>query len=365
MTLKRLADGLARGGHRVQVIRPRQREEHPRDPAFEEVPVGAVPIPGYSELNMGLPVLTRIDALWRADPPDAAYLATEGPLGLSALMVALARGIMPVSGFHTNFDQYLRHYRLRWLEGIAEAYLRTVHNSTWRTFGPSRDLLERLRTTGFRNLRLLERGVDTELFSPDKRSLSLRRSWNAGDATPVFLYVGRIASEKNIDLVFRAWRDIRRITPDARLVLVGDGPARSALEAQETGALFAGARQGDDLAAHYASADFFLFPSLTETFGNVVTEALASGLAVLAFDYAAARKFIRDGINGKTVRFGDEDAFLGVSRELAHPDGDWQKLRTAARDTAREISWEKVLQRFTTDLKEALAQRHREHSEQV
>ncbi len=365
MTLERLSLGLAKLGHRVQVIRPRQKEEPEPRPAFEEIAVGAIPLPGYSELNMGLPVLSRIDGLWHRNRPDAVYLATEGPLGIAALLVALARDVMPVSGFHTNFDQYLEHYQLKWLRPIAAEYLRTVHNSTSRTFGPSGDLLGRLRETGFRNLRLLERGVDISLFDPARRSQKLRGEWGAEPEDPVFLFVGRIASEKNIELFFEAWSRIRAVRPNAKVVLVGDGPARAELEARWPGAHFAGARRNEDLAAHYASADFFLFPSLTETFGNVVTEALASGLAVLAFDYAAPRKFIRDGLNGRIVPFADTAAFLAAAEEFAAEKSDWTPMRKQARITGLTLSWDAVLERFADDLSEALAQRQRERREQI
>ncbi|MFP4352880.1 MAG: glycosyltransferase family 4 protein [Puniceicoccaceae bacterium] len=358
MTLEKLALGLASLGHGVQVIRPRQRAATARlRTEFEEVEVAGLPLPGYDGLNMGLPVIDRIDRLWRESRPDVVYLATEGPLGLAALLAARARGVRPVSGFHTNFHQYMRHYRLQWLEVPAMGYLRALHNATCRTFAPSADVLEALRAAGFRNLRLLGRGVDTALFDPAGRSARLRAEWGAGEDAPVFLFVGRIASEKNMDLLFRAWDRIRARRPDARLVLVGDGPERAALREAHPGARFVGSRTGADLAAHYASGDFFLFPSVTETFGNVVTEALASGLVVLAFDYAAPRKFIRHGENGFVAPFGDEGAFLRIAESLAAPGRCFAAVRAAARETGLGLSWESVLRRFADDIGEVLAQR--------
>ncbi len=357
MTLEKLALGLASLGHGVQVIRPRQRAAARPRAEFEEVEVAGFPLPGYDGLNMGLPVIDRIDRLWRGNRPDVVYLATEGPLGLAALLAAHARGVRPVSGFHTNFHQYMRHYRLQWLETPVMGYLRAVHNATFRTFAPSADVLEGLRATGFRNLRLLGRGVDTSVFDPAGRSARLRAGWGAGADEPVFLFVGRIAAEKNMDLLFRAWARIRARRPDARLVLVGDGPERAALRKAHPGVHFAGSRTGADLAAHYASGDFFLFPSTTETFGNVVTEALASGLVVLAFDYAAPRKFIRHGENGFVAPFGDEDAFLRIAESLAEPGRSFDAERAAARETGLGLSWETVLRRFADDIGEVLAQR--------
>ena len=365
MTLEKLALGLSALGHEVLVIRPRQKEEGPARAEFRELAVPGISLPGYSELNMGLPVIHSIDREWKTFQPEAVYLATEGPLGIAALLVALARKIVPVSGFHTNFHEYMRHYKLEWMEQIAEQYLRTVHNSTWRTFGPSRDLLDSLQGSGFRNLRLLERGVDTQLFSPEKRSKDLRRSWDATPDSPVYLTVGRVASEKNMQLLFRAWERISERQPDARLVIVGDGPERKRLETEWPNAHFAGAQRGEDLAVHYASADFFLFPSITETFGNVVTEALASGLVVLAFDYAAPKKFIQSGQNGFTVPYNDEPAFLKAAISLTKTESDWSALRKAARETGLELSWGKILEGFAEDLSDAVAQQKAEDLNQV
>jgi len=366
MTLEKLALGLADMGHTVDVIRPRQTSDPSTRDEFTEFAVPGMSLPGYAELNMGLPVFSRIDRHWADNRPDAIYLATEGPLGIAALLVALVRGILPVSGFHTNFHEYMRHYNLQWMEQIAEQYLRTVHNSTWRTFGPSKDLLGKLEATGFRNLRLLERGVDTNLFTPERRSRSLREFWGASDDTPVYLSVGRVASEKNMQLLFRAWERIRKRNPAARLVIVGDGPERGHLEARWPDAIFVGAQRAEALAEYYASADFFLFPSTTETFGNVVTEALASGLVVLAFDYAAPGKFIQSGDNGFLVPYADEPVFLKATDPLATGKlSDWSPIRTAARKTGLQLSWKKVLTRFSADIHEALEQRKAEGLQQV
>ena len=357
MTLEKLALGLGSLGHRVQVIRPRQRTPAPPRSEFEEIEVPGLPLPGYDGLRMGLPAIHRIDRLWRTDRSDAVYLATEGLLGIAALLVAHTRGVRPVSGFHTNFHQYMRHYRLEWLESPAMRYLRAFHNATCRTFGPSLDVLNGLTTAGFRNLRLLERGVDTTLFDPARRSNHLRATWSAGEEDPVFLFVGRIASEKNMALLFRAWNRIRARRPNARLVLVGDGPERFTLERSHPEGCFVGVQTGIDLATHYASGDFFLFPSMSETFGNVVTEALASGLVTLAFDYAAPRKFIRHGENGFVAPFGDENAFLTIAENLAESNHPFVPVRIAARKTGLTLSWDSVLRRFAADIEEVLAQK--------
>ena len=178
------------------------------------------------------------------------------------------------------------------------AYLRHFHNRGVQTLIPTEELAGQLQALGFLRTQVLARGVDTTLFTQQRRDPSLRQRWGAEPTDPVLLYVGRLAAEKNLELAIHAFARIRQEQPSARLVLVGDGPLASRLQARYPDVIFPGMRIGADLAAHYASADLFLFPSLTETFGNVTLEAMASGLAVVAFDYAAAHRDVykRQGI---------------------------------------------------------------------
>ena len=181
-------------------------------------------------------------------------------------------------------------------------------------------MAQELGSAGYENLAVVSRGVDTGQFNPSRRSQELRAAWGIKDTsadTLVVLYVGRLAPEKNLPLVLEAYAAIRAVRPEARLVFVGDGPLRGCLQASCPAAFFAGMRSGADLAAHYASADLFLFPSLTETFGNVTTEALASGLGVVAYQYAAAADLIADGSNGRHAPPGDAAAFIAAAADLA------------------------------------------------
>ena len=204
---------------------------------------------------------------------------------------------------------------------------------------------------GYRRLQVVARGVDTELFTPARRSAELRRAWGASDSDVVVLYVGRLAPEKNMPVVFSAFDQVRRSVPSARLVLVGNGPQRAELEKRHRDHIFAGMRHGEDLAAHYASGDLFLFPSLTETFGNVTLEAMASGLAVVAYDYAAAREHITHLRSGMLAPLDDADAFSALAAEVGADAVLRDKLRRGARAVALGISWDKVVD----DLTEALS----------
>jgi glycosyltransferase involved in cell wall biosynthesis len=358
MTLGRLVDGLAARGHRLTIIRPRQRHESPRFSvtqrvACRQVRLPGVPLPGYPQLRLGLPASGRLRQLWTLSRPDLVHVATEGPLGASAITTARRLGIPVTSSFHTNFDQYTRDYRMGWLKPVVSAWLQHVHNRTLRTFVPTRDLLARLEHDGYRNLRLLSRGVDSSLFNPGRRDGSLRASWGVGPSDPVVLHVGRLAAEKNYPLLFRAFDAIKAVEPRARLVLVGDGPLLAACQRQRPDALFTGFYTGENLARHYASGDIYLHTSTTETFGNVVTEAMASGLAVAAFDYAAAREFIRDGVNGLSAPVGDEAAFIARAVRLARDPALRERLATQGALTARGLSWDAIVDRFLADLEEA------------
>jgi glycosyltransferase involved in cell wall biosynthesis len=211
---------------------------------------------------------------------------------------------------------------------------------------PTDALRRDLEARDFRSLKVVARGVDTQRFAPQHRSEALRSQWSVRPDDLVVMIVGRLAPEKNFTALTGAFDAIERVNPRARLVVVGEGPLRAELQSRCPKAVFAGQRTGADLAAHYASADLFLFPSLTETFGNVTTEAMASGLPVLAFDYAAAGQLIRSGENGLLAPFGDGDAYIRLAAELASNDALRRVMGERARQTAGELSWDGVVARF-------------------
>lgn len=366
MTLGRIVDGLTSRGHRLTLVRPRQRHESPQYSVTQrmrarQVRLPGIPMPGYPQLRLGLPAGKRLRSLWRLVRPDLVHVATEGPLGASAVSAALEMGIPVTSSFHTNFDQYTRDYRMGWIKPVVTAWLRYLHNRTMRTFVPTQETLGRLEQEGYKNLRLLSRGVDSELFSPKRRDESLRSSWGLKPQDLAVVHVGRMAAEKNYPLLFRAFDQIKAVVPTAKLVLVGDGPLLAAYQRQRPDAIFTGFYTGPALAAHYASGDLYVHASNTETFGNVLTEAMASGLAVSAFDYAAAREFIRGGQNGLVAALGDEEAFIQNAVSLAREVP--LRLRLAAEGTAttQQLGWDRVVAGFETDLLEA-AKLHPPHA---
>ena len=355
MTVGRLVQGLRTRGHLVTVIRPRQPGDGDAGAGGGSAPadrtVAGLPLPGYPGLRFGLPAKSRLLREWRHERPDVVHLVTEGPLGWSALGAARRLGIPATSGFHTNFDRYSVHYGMGFLRPAVAAYLRTFHRRTRATLAPTMALAADLAGEGIPGVRVVGRGVDTALFDPARRDDGLRAAWGVGEDGLAVLSVGRLAAEKNLPLTLKAFDAIRAQRPDARLVLVGDGPLRRSLEERHPEHRFAGVRIGEDLAAHYASGDLFLFPSLTETFGNVTLEALASGVPTVAYRSAAAAELIADGVQGLTVSPGDEGAFVAAAVALALDDAGRPRLGRAARERSLACAWEQVVGDFETVLR--------------
>lgn len=363
MTTGRIVDGLLRQGHEVQLVRPRQGAEDQPCPAegFDEMLSVGIPIPKYNHLKMGLPARMALTRAWSVRRPDVIQVVTEGPLGWSAVAVARKLRIPVITEFHTNFHSYTRYYGVGWLKQPLAAWLRRFHNKGDLCLVPTAALRGELLASGYRRVEVVARGVDTALFSPSRRSAALRESWGALPDTLVCAIVSRLAPEKNFELGIRAFEAIHQRRPDARLLLVGDGPARASLQQRFPGHLFAGMRSGEDLATHYASADCFLFPSSTETFGNVITEALASGLPVLAFKHAAAAELIRNAHNGLLVPYADETAFVAAADRLADEAGLLETMQQRARDSVRHMDWAPIVQRLVA-LQEGLIEAHAQRS---
>jgi len=359
-TIARFIQGLAELGHDITLIRPRQGlKDKPRNEShFKEILTVGIPIPGYSALRMGIPQKNRLIKQWSIDRPSLVHIVTEGPLGWSALEAAKKLNIPICSDFRTNFDAYSTHYGLSCLKSPIQRYLRYFHNNSHFTMVPTQALKNQLVSHGFERLRVLARGIDTELFNPSKRSHELRNQWGVKDQQKVVLYVGRLASEKNLQVTVDAFRAMLQVNPNLKMVWVGDGPQKGALKLSCPNSVFTGVQTGEALATHYASGDLFLFSSLSETFGNVTLEAMASGLAVLAYDYAAARQFIDHGVNGFLADPNETNAFINQGLELMKENCDIQNLRAYARQTTLEISWDKVTKKLENNYHDLILNSH-------
>lgn len=353
LTLHALETGLRRTGIATSLVRPRQlahATDHANDAPAQLLVPGAR-LPRYRELRFGLPAIGRIRQFWRQQRPDVVYVATEGPLGWAALRAARSLGIPAATGFHTRFDDYFGHYGMKLLTPLVFRWLRRFHNSAQATIVPTRELQDFLTANGFDNVVRVSRAVDTARFDPRHRDSALRTGWGAGPDDPVLLNVGRLAAEKNLDLAITAWRAAQAIVPGTRLVMVGDGPERERLQREHPDVIFPGKLLGDDLARCYASADLFVFPSLSETFGNVTLEAMASGLATVAFNYGAAREQITSAQVGSAIALDDPQAFIDATVALARDLTQARQVGAAARTAMLDQFQDDLSDRFASVLR--------------
>lgn len=344
LSLAKLVDGMLARGHEIQLVRPRQATaaaQHNDD--MQEMLMRGLPIPRYPQLRLGLPAKSALVAAWQKRRPDLVHIATEGPLGWSALQAARKLRLPVSSEFRTNFHAYSAHYGLGWLNRTIAAYLRKFHNQATLTMVPTEALRAQLAQLGFERLAVVGRGVDTQRFDPARRDVRVRQQWGVQPCDPVLLYVGRLAAEKNLALLIKTYQAMAQQQARLRLVVVGDGPSADELRKRCPSAIMLGTQKGLELATTYASADLFVFPSVTETFGNVTPEALASGLAFVAYEHAAAQALVCHGDNGLLAPLHDEEAFVRRACDALdrwQPDGP---MRLAARRSMLAHDWQSVL----------------------
>jgi len=284
-TLARLLEHLQMKGHQVLLLGPEAGMEHYA--GAEVIGTGGIPLFFYPELkfNFFRPLFFRRLSEFH---PDIVHIVDPVVLGPPGLATARLMDIPIVSSYHTNLAAYCTHFGFPFFTRPMWLYNRFIHNQCALTFCPSPSTATLLRTQGFEHLRIWSRGVDTTLFHPKRRSLALRTQWlstrtdlDKASQPVLLLYVGRISWEKNLSLLIQAYQGMDH--EHCHLVLVGDGPALTEVQSQLQGvpATFTGYLTGEDLSTAYASADLFAFPSYTETFGQVVLEAMASGLPVI------------------------------------------------------------------------------------
>jgi glycosyltransferase involved in cell wall biosynthesis len=341
-TLDRLVRHLVARGDLVQILMPAYDE-----PAV--VPEGtrvhtfrASALPFYREVRIPLTGSGRVARVLGEFGPDLAHITTEGPLGLAGLRAARRLGLPVVSSYHTNFAPYCRSYHAAWLEPVFWRYLRWFHNRTLATLCPTPSIRDLLLGKGFERVGIWSRGVDSTLFHPAKRSPGIRARYGLQDGVPLLINVGRLSQEKNIEVLLAAFRQVRTQVP-AQLLLVGDGPVRRALVDQPPPGVSApGFRSGTELASLYAEAELMVFPSLTDTFGNVIQEAMACGTPVIGFNAPGPRDIIRHHETGLVVDEQTGEALTAAILGLLREPGRLERMGHAARAYSETRDWDAV-----------------------
>ena len=354
-------------GHRITLIRPKQSDEVEQHTLMTglntaavttDLQVPSLPIPYYPHLRMGLPCYRFLTKQLRKLRPDIVHIVTEGPLGLAALIAGKQQSIKVSSGYHTAFHDFSRYFGWKVVSVPLLAYMKSFHNQCNATCIPSQTTQHQLAEFGFKHLYQVGRGVDTARYAPSKRSQALRQSWGVGEGTTVLMCVSRVSPEKGMDTVIKSFKalQLQQLHRHVKLVIVGDGPYKEALvkrHANDTSIIFAGFKTGEALASYYASADAFVFASQVETFGNVVTEAMASGLPIFAYHDAAAALLVDDSC-GKTVPLGQEQRFVAMISELPKQQ-QLDQMRLAARHKVAAFSWQKPAQEMLIMFYEVLS----------
>ena len=344
LTLEKLHNFLNLSGHHSSVIRPRRFSES-RKPEL----VQGFPIPMYPKLRFGIGSPLRLYQTIKSKMPDIIHLATEGPLGLACLGIAKSLRIPVVSSFHTNFDLYANDYKMGVLSSGISHYLRWFHNQTEATFAPSNACCERLQALGYKNIKIWTRGVDTGLFNPTQKDLNFKSKIGLLETDILLLYVGRLAPEKNIGALLGTFKKAKttlgRQGKNLFLALVGTGPLVEQSDLEKTnGIILPGELRGNHLAQWYASADVFVFPSTSETFGNVILEAQASGLPVLCLNSQATQERISNHNDG--ILAANIEEFEKQIIDLCANKSKRVFLGENATRTARSQKWDDIFNRL-------------------
>lgn len=349
--LNKLVAHLEDRGHQALVFAPTTKA-----PAFQHsgdlVSVPSIALPGSrSEYRLGLGLSAAARRRLDAFAPTIVQVASPDWLGLSALNYARDRGIPAVASFHTRFDTYPRYYGMAWLERHVTSYLRYFYGRCERVYAPSPSMVDELKRDGIgEDVRLWARGVDQTLFNPSRRDLSWRRSIGLADEDVVVAFVGRVVREKGIEVFAAALKEAHARDQRIRGLVVGEGPERERFAAMAPDAVFTGYLEGDDLARAYASADIFFNPSVTETFGNVTLEAMASGLACICAAASGSRSLTEHGVTGFLIEDAkDTAAFAKAIEQLAKHPAQRMRMAGQARNKSASFQWDAILDRLVTD----------------
>jgi phosphatidylinositol alpha 1,6-mannosyltransferase len=347
LTLNRLVRYLEDQGVEVLVFAPTSATPA-FTPAGAVVYVPSVAMPGRSEYRIALGMPQAARQKLKQFGPDIIHIAVPDLLGIRALKLARQLRVPAVASYHTRYETYLKHYwYLAALTGLLTRHLKRFYGACREVYVPSASMADAVRADGLKDyFRLWPRGIDSARFNPDKRSAEWRARHGIGPSELVILHVSRLVREKRTDIVAAALIRAEAAGIAHKALIVGDGPERAALQAALPNAVFTGALDGDELATAYASSDIFLFPSETESFGNVTLEAMASGLPCICADATGSRSLVVPGVTGFLASPGQEEEFTECIAVLARDDAKRKAMGAAARERALGFNWDTTMARI-------------------
>ncbi|QCI80503.1 glycosyltransferase family 1 protein [Hankyongella ginsenosidimutans] len=354
-SLNRLVAFLERHGVPVRVYSP-TIDPPAFPPTGTLISVPSVPVPRRPEyrIALGLPAKIRRDV--EAFAPTLIHLSAPDLLGWGALALAERLRIPAVASFHTRFETYLRYYGLGWLEPFVIARLRRFYGRCQAVLAPSESMAAEIHAQRLsENVRIWSRGVDRALYNPDRRDLGWRRGLGIDDAEPVVAFVGRLVLEKGLEAFAGTLDALRAQDVPHRALVVGDGPERAWMQQRLPSAVFAGFQTGEALARAYASSDIFLNPSVTETFGNVTLEAMASGVPAVCADATGARSLVRHGTTGFLVPPREPDGFVAPVRQLLTEPALRADMAAASVAASADFTWDAIMLGVVDAYRDALA----------
>lgn len=348
MTLKRLIDYLEAQGIDYRVFAPKSAGQHFTSEIYA---MKSLPFFLYPECRMAFPNMLHVKEELQQFQPDLIHVATPFNVGLCGLYYAKKLGIPVVGSYHTDFDKYLDYYEVPFLKKLLWRYMRWFHRPLRKIFVPSKETMQQLQRHGFTNLAIWSRGIDCKLFHPNRnQQVAIREQYHI-TKKHILLYVGRIAPEKDVMLLPLIHEQLpAHIRENVHWIVVGDGPQKEALARQAPEQMtLAGFLNGEGLADVYAAAELFVFPSATETFGNVVLESLASGTPVVCANEGGVRSIVNNGVTGLLCERNNTQQFAKAITELVDNNHMRKEMGYNGRQHALNQSWNAI---FETLLKE-------------
>lgn len=356
LTLNRLVKFLEEQGIPVLVFGPTvQKPDLDHNGTLVSLPSIRMPVSGRGEYRVPVGISTEAQQKLKEFKPTLVHIATPDAAGYKALKWAQQNRVQVVGSYHTHFTSYFKYYGLTPIEFLAWRYLSWFYNSCTHVYVPSRSMIKELEAHDFEpNMKIWARGVNTKLFSPDKRDEDWRTEAGFEKDDIVVTFVSRLVWEKELDTFRHSVQQVASKNNRVKALIVGDGPAKEELHKIMPEAHFTGFLDGEELARAYASSDVFLFPSHTETFGNVTLEAMSCGLPCLVADATGSKSLVEDGVNGKLAESENKADFTKKLSLIVSNEDLRKNMQTASRKMALSYDWDEINGKLLDNYRKAL-----------